>query len=255
MQLRDRTVLITGGTSGIGLELATRLAERGNAVIVTGRNQAGLDAAARRSLITVCCDVAQPDAIADLYATVAARFPTLDVLVNNAGVMRNLRLADAAGVADITREVDVLLSGPIRMVQQFLPLLLRQREAAVINVSSGLAFVPMPIAPVYCAAKAGLHSYTQSLRVQLAGTHVAVIEVAPPPVETPLLRHEFADELQGQKAMTPAALVARSIKAIEAGKTEITPGAATILKYAGRWAPGFMLRRLGKVGSPHAARG
>ena len=199
MELRNRTILITGGTSGIGFELARRLLERGNTVIVTGRDPARL-AATRKALPRVRAiesDVADPRAIAALFATVSTEFPQLDLLVNNAGVMRKLDLQDPA-LDDATREIGINLGGPIRMVQQFLPLLKAQPRAAIVNVSSGLAFVPLAIAPVYSATKAALHSYTQSLRLQLRGTNVAVIELAPPGTETPLFRGDFtAADLRG----------------------------------------------------------
>jgi len=257
MELRDRTVLITGGTSGIGLELATTLLKRGNTVIVTGRNQDRLDAVRRQyqGLNALRCDVSQESDIGMLYEKIAENFPSLDVLVNNAGIMRNLRLTDPKGIEDVTREIEILLTGPIHMVQQFLPHLMLRRGAAIINVSSGLAFIPMPISPIYCAAKAGLHSYTQSLRAQLKGTDIEVIEVAPPPVETRLFREEFAEEMKGQIAMTPRRLVATMIACIEAGRTEITPGVAKVLKAASRIAPAFMFRQMIKLGQPRKSAG
>ena len=182
MKLERRTVLITGGTSGIGLELARQLLPRGNAVIVTGRDRDRLDAAKRAlpGLHTIQSDVSDPAAIAALHANVLAQFPTLDTLVNNAGIMRNLDLNRERDLVDVTREIEINLSGPVRMVQQFLPHLKTRAGALIVNVSSGLAFVPLPIAPIYCATKAALHSYSQSLRVQLDGTGVTVIELAPP---------------------------------------------------------------------------
>jgi uncharacterized oxidoreductase len=158
--------------------------------------------------------------------------------------MRNLRLTESCALTDITREIEVNLSGPVRMVQQFLPQLLARERALIVNVSSGLAFIPFPVAPIYSATKAGMHAYSQSLRVQLAGTRVAVVELAPPGVETPLFRGEFAEETKGQKAMDPAVLALRAIAGIEAGKVEIRPGLANLLKIMSRLAPQFMLNRL-----------
>lgn len=255
MILKGKTVLITGGTSGIGLELAIALSGRRNSVIITGRDQAKIEAVRRRypELHAVRCDVTRAEDISALHEAVIAHFPACDVLVNNAGIMRNLKLASPQGVEEVTREIDILLSGPIRMVQQFLPLLLRQRSAAVINVSSGLAFIPMPISPIYCAAKAGLHSFSQSLRAQLEGTSVQVIELAPPPVETKLFRQEFSEEMKGEKAMPPKKLVARAIAGIESGKTEIAPGLAGVLRVASRVAPNIMFRQMAKLGRPMPA--
>ena len=123
----------------------------------------------------------------------------------------------------------------------------RRPGALIVNVSSGLAFVPLPAAPVHCATKAAIHSYTQSLRAQLQGTGVAVIELAPPGVETPLFRGEFAEETQGQKAMDPKELVRRAIVGIEAGKPEIRPGFADVLNAMSRLAPRLMLSQMVKM--------
>jgi len=249
MKLEQRTILITGGTSGIGLELARRLLERDNTVIVTGRDQEKLDAA-KRALPGVNIfnsDVSNPGAIAALHDDVIANFPALDTLINNAGIMRNLNLRQDRDLNDVTREIEINLSGPVRMVQQFLPHLLTRNSALIVNVSSGLAFVPLPASPVYCATKAAIHSFTQSLRVQLDGTSVTVIELAPPAVETPLLRGEFAEEMKDQKGMDVKLLANRAISGIEAGKLEIRPGLSNVLKAMSRIAPQFMLRQMVKL--------
>jgi uncharacterized oxidoreductase len=252
MKLNNRTILITGGSSGIGLELARQLLARGNIIIITGRDQERLDAA-RRTLPGVHVfksDVSDPAAILALHDAVLAQFPALDTLINNAGIMRNLNLNQPRGLDDVAREIDINLSGPVRMVQQFLPQLKSRGNAMIVNVSSGLAFIPIPISPVYCAAKAGLHSFTQSLRVQLAGTNVTVVELAPPGVETPLFRGEFAAEMKGQKAMDVAVLAGHAIAGIEAGRLEIRPGLSNILKIMSRVAPQFMFRQMTKMAAP-----
>ena len=252
MKLTKRTILITGGTSGIGLELAKQLLARGNAILVTGRSQQKLDAAARAlpGVHTFNCDVSDPRAIAALHETLLAQFPALDTLVNNAGIMRNLDLNLERDLNDVTREIDINLSGPVRMVQQFLPHLKTRENALIVNVSSGLAFVPLPLSPVYCATKAAIHSFTQSLRVQIARSNVTVIELAPPAVETSLFRGEFTEEMKGQKAMDVEDLVRSALSGIEAGKLEIRPGLSNLLKAMSRIAPEFMLRQLTKMAPP-----
>src|SRR6202162_5039146 len=256
MKLEKRTVLITGGTSGIGLELAKQLLERGNTVIVTGSDQEKLDAA-KRALPEVHIfksDVSNPTAIAALHDRVLAQFPALDTLVNNAGIMRNLNLNHDRDLNDVTREIEINLSGPVRMIQQFLPHLKSRKDALIVNVSSGLAFIPMPISPVYCATKAAIHSFTQSLRVQLVGTGITVIELAPPGVETPLFRGEFADEMRGQKGMDVKVLVGKAITGIEAGTLELRPGLSTVLKVMSRIAPPqFMFNQMIKMAKPRKA--
>ena len=232
MQLVNRTILITGGTSGIGREMARQLLAQGNVVIVTGRDQVRLDETARAlpGVHCVCSDASDPASIEALYAAVMAPFPGLDSLVANAGIMRNVKLGVGHELRDLTREIAVNLSGPVQLIEQFLPHLKTRPDALIVAVTSGLAFVPFPAAPIYCATKAAMHSFTQSLRVQLAGSGVTVVELAPPGTETPLFRGEFAQEMKGEKAMDPKVLVARAIRGIEGGKTEIRPGVANVLK-------------------------
>ncbi|WP_242098138.1 SDR family NAD(P)-dependent oxidoreductase [Sphingomonas sp. CROZ-RG-20F-R02-07] len=251
MKLKGKTILITGGSSGIGLELAKRLLERGNVVMVTGRDQEKLDAARKAApgLHVFQSEASDPAAIIALRDAVLAKFAALDVLVNNAGIMRNLNLNQERDLLDVTREIETNLNGPVRMVQAFLPHLKSRKDALIVNVSSGLAFVPMPISPIYCATKAAIHSFSQSLRAQLANTSVTVIELAPPGTETPLFRGEFEKEYQGQKAMSVQVLVGKAINGIEAGKLEIRPGLSNVLKAMSRLAPSFMFKQLAKVGA------
>jgi uncharacterized oxidoreductase len=252
MKLEKRTVLITGGTSGIGLELAKQLLRRGNTVIVTGREQEKLDSAKRLlpGVHTFKSDVSNSGDIAVLYESVLAQFPALDTLINNAGIMRNLKLNQTRDLVDVTREIEINLSGPVRMIQQFLAHLKTRKGALIVNVSSGLAFIPFPASPVYCATKAAIHSYTQSLRVQLEGTGVTVVELAPPGVETPLFQGEFAEEMKGQKGMDVKVLAEKAITGIEAGKLEIRPGLSKVLKIMSRVAPQFMLNQMAKMAKP-----
>ena len=163
--------------------------------------------------------------------------------------MRNLNLNQDRGLEDVTREIEINLSGPVRMVQAFLPHLKTREGALIVNVSSGLAFIPLPISPVYCATKAAIHSFTQSLRLQLADTSVTVVELAPPGTETPLFRDEFQKEMGNQKAMSVKTLARRAIAGIEGGKLENRPGLANVLKIMSRVAPNVMLAQMAK--GPH----
>ncbi len=255
LKLSGKTILITGGTSGIGLELARQLLARGNTVIVTGRDRQKLDATTRAlpGVQVVQSDASDPAAIEALRDDLVGRFPALDVLVNNAGIMRKLDLKQDRDLLDVTREIEINLCGPVRMVQAFLPHLRSRGGALIVNVSSGLAFVPLPLSPVYCATKAALHSFSQSLRVQLDGTGVAVVELAPPGVETPLFRAEFVEEMRGQKAMDVAVLARKAIAGIEAGSTEIRPGLSNVLRTMSRVAPQFMVGQMAKMGRKKAA--
>ncbi|WP_069766375.1 SDR family oxidoreductase [Streptomyces sp. LUP47B] len=191
MKMTGNTILITGGTSGIGLGLALRLHEAGNKVIVAGRRKELLDeiTAEHPGIDALVLDVADPDSIARARETVAASHPGLNVLVNNAGIQLLESVLDPAGLQVAEDHVATNLLGPIRMTYAFLPLLVGKDDAVVLNVTSALAFVPLPITPTYSATKAALHSFSESLRVQLAGADagVQVIEVVPPPVRTTLM--------------------------------------------------------------------
>lgn len=250
MNLSGNTILVTGGSSGIGLELARRFLALHNVVIVTGRDAEKLANARERlpQLHTIQSDAADPEAIVRLHRTVTQAFPELNVLINNAGIMRKISLhAPNPDVYDITREIEINLTAPIRMVKQFLPHLKQKRAAAIVNVSSGLAFVPFAISPVYSATKAGLHSFTQSLRVQLKNTSIKVFELVPPGTDTPLFRGDFTeDDVKGVPPMNVATLAAHAIDGLREDVYEIRPGRANALKLMSRVAPQFILKQLSK---------
>jgi uncharacterized oxidoreductase len=252
MHLQNNTILITGGTSGFGLEFAKRLLTLGNTVLITGRDHAKLAEAQRLlpAVHTFQSDVSQPAAITQLYEQITATFPELNILINNAGEMRKLVLHDAHGLLDITREVEINLMGPIRMVQQFLPHLKKQRAAAILNVTSGIALMAFPIAPVYGATKSGLRSYTQSLRVQLQRTNVKVFELVAPGSPTPL--NDTFKELDGFSAsglVAPEKIVAAAIRGLQQDQYEVYPGLLRVLRYLLRLAPNFVLTQASKVGA------
>ena len=251
MKLKGRTILITGGTSGIGLELAKHLLAAGNTVLITGRNSARIQKAQQelRGVHVFRSDASEPSEIGLLHQEVLSKFPKLDVVINNAGVMRNLNL-NVASPSDITSEIEIDLSGPILLNQLFLPHLKKQNEALIVNVSSGLALIPFTISPVYSAAKAGLHAYTRCLREQMKGTSVRVIELLPPGTETPLFRGEFEQEMKGQKGMDVTVLVKQAIAGIEADKSEIRPGLTKVLGLMSRIAPNFMMAQIAKMSAP-----
>lgn len=196
MKTTGNTMLFTGGTSGIGLGLALRFADAGNTVIVAGRRTELLDriVAEHPGVSATELDVADPASIAAASETIGRTHPALDVLVTMAGIMQPEDLRDPGHLAVAEATVTTNLLGTLRVVDAFLPLLLRQAAAAVLTVSSGLAFVPLPATPTYNATKAAIHSYTESLRVQLAGTSVQVIEIVPPAVQTDLMPGHRHDE-------------------------------------------------------------
>lgn len=189
MKLSGNTVLISGGASGIGLALAERFLQTGNEVIVCGRRPDKLREAKQQlpQLHTKVCDVAsEADRIA-LYDWVTVDFPALNILVNNAGIQQRVNLLRAGNEWNYYRqELAINLEAPIHLSMLFVPHLLRQQQAYIVNITSGLAFTPPAWVPVYGATKAGLHSFTVSLRLQLADTNIGVIEVLPPAVNTDL---------------------------------------------------------------------
>ena len=190
MSMTGNTILITGGGSGIGRGLAEALHALGNKVIIAGRRQAALDDVTKASpgMASLTLDVEKPAAIQDFARHMERDFPALNMLINNAGIMRpeNL-LAQPVDLAEAEAIITTNLLGPIRLTAALLPLLRRQAAATIVNVSSGLAFVPLSATPTYCATKAAIHSYTQSLRYQLKDTPVKVLEIIPPYVATELM--------------------------------------------------------------------
>jgi uncharacterized oxidoreductase len=246
MKLTGRTILITGGSAGIGLAFALKFLELGNEVIVTGRRQAQLDAvkAQHPKLHTIQSDSADPAQIAALAARVKKEFPKLDVLMNNAGVgvAKNLKTS-VSDLAGLMTEMEINVGGVIRTTSALINIL-TANQGTVINVSSLLAFAPLPAMPIYSASKAAVHSYTQSLRFQLEDTGVEVIDLMPPTVRTDMTS-EF-DEA-GMSAITPEELVNKTLAALRAGKREIRPGQSNQLALMRRLAPNFINRQLWKA--------
>jgi uncharacterized oxidoreductase len=223
MDITGNTILITGGGSGIGRGLAEALHAAGNQVIVAGRRREPLEetAAANPGMAFQVLDVEDPAAIKAFAAQVVKDHPALNVLINNAGIMRaEDLLAEPFDLADSEAMITTNLLGPIRLTAALLPHLRAQAKATVVNVSSGLAFLPLAATPTYCATKAAIHSYSQSLRFQLRGTSVRVIELAPPAVATDLMPTSRANP----RSMPLDAYIAESMALLRAD-----PEAAEIL--------------------------
>ncbi len=188
MQLGSNTVLVTGGASGIGLALAGRFLRAGSTVIVCGRREEKLrEAKAKHPDLHVrVCDVADPSERLALLEWATREFPRMNVLVNNAGIQLRLALVEPGPWERVREEIAVNFEAPVHLSTLFIPYLRRQEHAAIVNITSGLSFAPMARVPVYCATKAALHSFTLSLRHQLADTPIEVIEIIPPAVDTDL---------------------------------------------------------------------
>lgn len=249
MKMSGNTILITGGSSGIGIEFARQLLDLGNNVIITGRNQAKLDQAKKQypKLVTYKSDVANPDDIRALYATVLKDFPSLNVLINNAGVMRVTKFySPNEDLTSLTQEVTTNLNGPIWMSHQFIPHLKKQNEAAILNVTSLLGIVPLPMSPVYSATKSGLISFTTSLREQLKRTNIKVFELAPPATQTDLVEVFDKTDVEDFKMMTAETLVKSAVKGMQDNTFEIRPGQTGQVYFLNKFAPKFLLKMMAK---------
>lgn len=215
MKTHGNTILMTGGGSGIGEALAHRFHDRGDTVIIAGRRQEALDRAAegRERIHTAVLDVEDITAVDAFVKKIVADFPTLNILFNNAGIMKFEDLTSRRDLSDAEATLAINVLGPIRLTNALIDHLVDQPDAAIVNVTSGLAFVPLVAAPTYSATKAAIHSYTVSLRTQLEGK-VEVIELAPPGVQTDLTPGQanrpgympldaFADAVAAQFAQHP----------------------------------------------------
>lgn len=218
MNITGNTILITGGGSGIGRGLAEALHARGNRIIITGRREAALAevAAANPGMVFAPLDIADPAAIRAFAARVVEDHPALNVVINNAGIMQAEDFkAGAFDLDAVEATITTNLLGPIRLTAALLPHLRLQPASTVMTVSSGLAFVPLTATPTYSATKAAIHSWSQSLRRQLADTPVEVLELAPPAVATDLM----PGHAESPNSMPLADYIAEVMSLIEHGDT------------------------------------
>lgn len=219
MKLSGNTILVTGGGSGIGLALATAFARyEDNTVIICGRRRHTLNTAHadNPAIVTFPCDIASDQDQQHLVETVTERYPSLNILVNNAGIQNNYSFTDMRKHADlIEEEVNVNFLAHAKLTDRLLPVLMQQQSAAIVNVTSALAVVPKQSAPIYCATKAAMRSFTKALRYQLENTPVQVFEIIPALVDTEMTRG------RGKGKITPEALAAEALRGIESNKHEI----------------------------------
>jgi uncharacterized oxidoreductase len=199
MHITGNTILITGGGSGIGRALAEAFHSKGNKVIIAGRRKSRLDEviAANSGMKAIVFDINSKDSIQALAEQLNRDYPQLNTVIHNAGIMIPEILLEGQ-LQNAEAMITTNLLGPIRLSAALIPLLIKQASSTLITVSSGLAFVPLAMTPTYCATKAALHSYTQSLRYQLKDTSIKVLEIAPPCVQTELMGPE---QLSDPRAM------------------------------------------------------
>jgi uncharacterized oxidoreductase len=232
MKISGNTILITGGGSGIGRGLAEAFHAEGNQVVIAGRRKELLEEAiaANSGMKSAVLDIGNADAIRSFAERMKKDYPALNVVIQNAGIM-NPEALQQGMVADAEAMIATNLLGPIRLTAALLPSLLKQPKAAIMTVSSGLAFVPLAMTPTYCATKAAIHSYSQSLRYQLRDTSVQVLELIPPYVQTELMGPRQAGD---PNAMPLKEYIAESIKILKTSPeaTEICVERVKPLRFA-----------------------
>jgi uncharacterized oxidoreductase len=247
MRTSGHTALVTGGSSGIGLAIAQALAEAGNTVVIAARDPDRLAAAAERvpGASTVRLDLADPAGLPAVLDEVSGRHGPLTMLVNNAAVYPAYRFTEATDEDNLDEEIATNVLGTLRLTRLALPHLRRQPAAAVVNLSSVLAYVAAPDLPVYAATKAALHSFSRSLRAALADTTVKVFDVLPPLVDTP-----GASNLPGAK-LPPEAVARALLGGLAADRYEIHVGRAGVVARLSRLAPTLADRVVARaVGRP-----
>lgn len=234
MQIADKLALVTGGTDGIGLEIARLLKAKGANVIVCGRREELLASARDSGMEAIRADLSSASGCADLLGTLGNR--PIDILVNNAGMSGNFGPGDPLDLALTDRAIFLNLNAPIHLIGHLLPGLLQRPEAAIVNVTSGLAIAPRAGGPVYCATKAGLRSFTQSLRHNLRHSRVRIIEALPPVVDTAMTA------ARPTRKMPPAECAAQIVDAIESNKAEANVGIVKLLQTVHSISPALARR-------------
>jgi uncharacterized oxidoreductase len=233
MKTTDNTILITGGASGIGLALAKVFLREGNQVLLCGRRKDRLLAVQKAfpSIQFKACDVAKSTDRLALFEWVTSEFPSLNMLVNNAGIQRQIDFTK--GNEDLLAGEDEILinfSAPVQLSALFIPHLIKQKQSAILNISSGLGFVPLTIVPVYCATKAALHSFSWSLRHQLRKTTIKVFEVIPPTVDTELDQGARSRRRQEYRGIAEAEVAEATLAGLAKDEDEIAVGQAQGLR-------------------------
>lgn len=234
MQVNGRTALVTGGTDGIGLEMARLLQAKGAAIIVCGRREDMLASAKAEGMEAIKADLSNADGCAAFLKALGNR--PLDILINNAGMGGNFGPGDPLDLPLTDQAIFLNLNAPMHLIGHLLPAMLERPEAAIVNVTSGLAIAPRSGGPVYCATKAGLRSFTQALRHNLRSTRVHVIEALPPVVETAMTA------ARQSKKMPAPECAAQIVDAIESNKAEVNVGIVKLLQTVHSISPALARR-------------
>jgi uncharacterized oxidoreductase len=249
MEIKNNTILITGGATGIGFELAKALITNGNTVIVCGRREEKLleAKALLPQLITYKCDISDFNQRRALYNYCIQNHSSINILINNAGMQREINFLDGEeNYLQGDNEVAINLDACFHLTALFTPYFAQKTSAAIINVSSGLALVPLVITPIYSATKAALHSFSISLRKQLENTSIKVFEILPPIVDTDLDRGARDKRGQTNKGMKAEEVAIESLVGIANGKFEIAIGIVKLLRIGSRISPKLFLKIINK---------
>jgi uncharacterized oxidoreductase len=234
VKIDGTTVLITGGTDGIGWALAQQMQAKGGQIIVCGRREEYLERARSAGMGAIAADLSNTDGCAKLIADLSGR--PVDILINNAGMSGNFGPGEPLDLELTDQAIFLNLNAPMHLIGHLLPVLLNRPEAAIVNVTSGLAIAPRAGGPVYCATKAGLRSFTQSLRYNLRDSRIHVIEALPPVVDTAMT----ASRTKGK--MPPAECAAQIIDAIESNAREANVGMVRLLQLVHSISPALARR-------------
>lgn len=245
MKIKNNTVLITGGSSGIGFELSKVMIQNGNKVIICGKSNEKLLAAkkAEPKLITYQCDLAKTSECEELVDKIKINHPKLNIIVNNAAIVNKIDfLNDEKALELAENEYQTNLLAPIRLIKLLYNTISANESPAIINITSGLIFAPRVIYPFYNSSKSALHSFTQTLRIYLKNEKTEVFEVMFPAVNTP-----WHKGTPPKIAIRVEEAVSQMIKGLEKGESEIRVGGAKILYLMSRVAPGFALRKVNTI--------
>lgn len=235
MQVAGKTILLTGGTDGIGRELAGQLKAKGATVVITGRTPARIEAAKAAGYEVIAADLSSQAGVDAILSAVKGR--DIDILINNAGVGSDHDFREAApDLADNDRVIFSNLNAPIHLIAGLMNGLKTRPEAMIVNVTSGLAIAPRAGGPIYCATKAGLRSYTLALRAQLADTRIHVLEVLPPVVDTKMTAG------RGSKKLSPQDCASQMLGAIESNANEANVGITKLLRLVDSISPALARR-------------
>jgi len=235
MKLTSNTILITGGSSGIGLALAQRLSSLGNKLIICGRRADRLEAAKQNdpTIDIKVCDVSSETQRIELVQWLKSHHPDLNVVVNNAGIQFKSIIGSTLNMNQVRQEIETNILAGLHLSDLVVPLLQGKANATIINVSSGLAFVPLAFMTVYCATRAFVHSMTMSMRFSLRQKGIEVIEIIPPSVDTELGKERRTDPSQSHGGMPIETFIQEAFQGLEAGSPEVIVGLSSDLRQKG----------------------